>query len=305
MDAIVVDGVEKDFGSFRAVDDVSFTTERGSVFGLLGANGAGKSTLIRILCGILAPTKGNARVAGFDVNTQTEEVKRRIGYMSQKFSLYEDLSVIENIRFFGGMYGLSKPSLKEAEERVLDLSGLVGEEERLTGELSGGWKQRLALGCAILHNPSVVFLDEPTGGVDPLARRRFWEIIDGLATGGSTILVTTHYLDEAEYCNSIVLMHAGKVVATGSPAELKKEYISGPIFEVECDDAGLAMKTLSTEAWVAEAFMFGAFLHVNVREERDRDRISPALKAAGIRMGRMESIKPSLEDVFLQVIDKR
>ncbi|HUW69174.1 MAG TPA: ABC transporter ATP-binding protein [bacterium] len=303
--AISVQAVEKHFGAFHAVDGVSFSVEKGMVFGLLGANGAGKSTLIRILCGILTPTRGSARVAGFDVNTQTEEVKRTIGYMSQRFSLYEDISVIENIRFFGGMYGLAGASLREAEERVLSLAELAGEENRITGELSGGWRQRLALGCAILHKPSVVFLDEPTGGIDPVARRRFWEIINGLAAEGSTILVTTHYMDEAEFCNSIVLMHAGKIVAQGSPADLKREYMAGPVFEVECDDAPLAIRTLSGLGWVADVSMFGAFLHVNLVEHSDKSLLSAALAAPGIGVHRVEQIRPSLEDVFLHLIEKR
>jgi ABC-2 type transport system ATP-binding protein len=303
--AIVTRGVEKHFGSFHAVDDVSFSVEAGTVFGLLGANGAGKSTLIRILCGILAPTKGSASVAGYDVDTQTEEVKRRIGYMSQKFSLYEDITVIENIHFFGGMYGLSGARLKQAEERVLGLSELHGEENRITGQLSGGWKQRLALGCAILHEPSVVFLDEPTGGVDPVARRRFWEIINKLASSGSTILVTTHYMDEAEFCNSIVLMHAGKVVAEGSPADLKAMYMAGPVLEVECDDNARAIRTLSTLDWVLDASLFGAFLHIGLAEHADAMGLAAALRSAGIRVGRMEPIRPSLEDVFLRLIEKR
>ncbi|PKL25810.1 MAG: multidrug ABC transporter ATP-binding protein [Spirochaetae bacterium HGW-Spirochaetae-3] len=303
--AIRVDSVEKRFGEFRAVDDVSFSVEKGSVFGLLGANGAGKSTLIRILCGILAPTNGSARVDGFDVATETEEVKRRIGYMSQRFSLYEDISVIENIRFFGGLYGLSGASLRTAEERTVSLAGLAGEESRITGQLSGGWKQRLALGCAILHEPSVVFLDEPTGGVDPVARRLFWEIIDGLAAAGSTILVTTHYMDEAEFCNSIVLMHAGKIVASGSPQELKREYIRGRVFEIECDDVSLAPALLAKDGRIADASPFGAFLHVTLREGVDAGLVPSLLTGAGVRFGRIEPIRPSLEDVFLHVIEKR
>jgi len=303
--AILVQNVEKLFGAFRAVDGVSFTVERGTVFGLLGANGAGKSTLIRILCGILSPTSGAASVAGFNVNTQTEDVKRTIGYMSQRFSLYEDISVIENIRFFGGMYGLSGRILREAEDRVLALAELSGERDRITGELSGGWKQRLALGCAILHKPSVVFLDEPTGGVDPVARRRFWEIIHDLAAAGSTILVTTHYMDEAEFCNSIVLMHAGRIVAQGSPADLKRDYIAGPVFEVECDDASLAMRVLSGTSWVSGVSMFGAFLHVNLAENTDASLLTAKLAEAGSRVHRIEAIRASLEDVFLRLIETR
>lgn len=301
--AIVVDGVEKRFGEFRAVDGVSFQVEQGAVFGLLGANGAGKSTLIRILCGLLGPSAGAARVAGYDVLTETEQVKSRIGYMSQRFSLYEDLTVLENIRFFGGMYGLSASRLKTAEDRALELSGLQEEGNRLTGELSGGWKQRLALACAILHEPAVVFLDEPTGGVDPVSRRRFWEIIDGLAAAGHTILVTTHYLDEAEYCNSIVLMHAGKIVARGSPSELKAQNITGPVLEVETPATVDALRALSGQPWVQEATVFGTFLHVCVASEEDIPRIAETLASASIPVRRVEPIRPSLEDVFLRLMD--
>jgi len=303
--AIVVQDVEKRFGSFRAVDGVSFSVAPGSVFGLLGANGAGKSTLIRILCGILAPTAGSARVAGFDVDTQTEALKRSIGYMSQRFSLYEDISVIQNIRFFGGMYGLRGAELRSAEQAALDLAGLKGEENRITGELSGGWKQRLALGCAILHRPAVLFLDEPTGGVDPLARRRFWETIDTLAATGSTILVTTHYLDEAEYCNSIVLMHAGKIIARGSPTELKQTSVAGSIFEADCSDPGRARELLARHQGVTDASLFGAFLHVTLAEGVGEGRIREALAGTGIAIRRLEPIRASLEDVFLHLTDKR
>jgi ABC-2 type transport system ATP-binding protein len=230
-------------------------------------------------------------------------VKSRIGYMSQRFSLYEDLTVLENIRFFGGMYGLSGSRLAAAEDRALALAGLEAEGKRLTGELSGGWKQRLALACAILHEPAVVFLDEPTGGVDPVARRRFWEIIDGLAAAGRTILVTTHYLDEAEYCNSIVLMHAGKIVAEGSPSELKEAHITGPVLEVECDNIVDALRLLSAQDWVQETSVFGTFLHVCVGSEADTPRIAATLAAASLSVRRVEPIRPSLEDVFLRLMD--
>jgi ABC-2 type transport system ATP-binding protein len=223
--AISVDELTKRFGSFTAVDRVSFDVRRGDIFGFLGANGAGKSTTIRMLCGLLTPTSGKARVAGHDVGAEPDRVKRRIGYMSQKFSLYEDLTVEENIGFFGGVYGLSRADVSARLPGVLDMAGLRGRERTLARELAGGWKQRLALGCAILHEPEVVFLDEPTGGVDPVSRRRFWDLIHGLSERGVTVLVTTHYLDEAEYCNDIRLIHAGRIVAAGSPEELKRQTI--------------------------------------------------------------------------------
>src|SRR5438477_9073074 len=218
MPAIEVKNLTKKFGEFTAVDSVSFDVQEGEIFGFLGANGAGKSTTIRMLCGLLAPTSGEANVAGFDVLKQTEQVKRSIGYMSQKFSLYNDLTVEENLNFFGGVYGLDKNTLEQRKKYALEMSHLTNERSRLTDTLSAGFKQRLALGCAIIHEPKVVFLDEPTGGVDPVMRKGFWELINTLSDQGTTILVTTHYLDEAEFCNEIILIDAGKLVACGAPS---------------------------------------------------------------------------------------
>jgi ABC-2 type transport system ATP-binding protein len=222
--SIVVSSLTKTFGDFPAVNSVSFEVYQGEIFGFLGANGAGKSTTIRMLCGLLSPTSGNAFVGGYDIAKQPEAVKRRIGYMSQKFSLYEDLTAEENVRFFGGVYGLSRSRIRSKLQWVLEMAGLRGREHFLTAELAGGWKQRLALGCALLHDPEIVFLDEPTGGVDPVQRRRFWDLVSDLSAKGVTVFVTTHYLDEAEYCHRIMLMHAGTIVAGGSPQELKDRY---------------------------------------------------------------------------------
>jgi ABC-2 type transport system ATP-binding protein len=222
--SIEVSGLTKKFGDFTAVNSVSFRVARGEIFGFLGANGAGKSTTIRMLCGLLNPTSGEAIVGGFSVGTQPEKVKERIGYMSQKFSLYEDLTVVENIRFFGGIYGLGRSRIRTRLPWILEMAGLKGREHSLTRELAGGWKQRLALGCALLHEPEIVFLDEPTGGVDPVSRRRFWDLIYDLSVRGVTVFVTTHYLDEAEYCHRIMLMHAGEIIAGGSPRELKDKH---------------------------------------------------------------------------------
>ncbi|MBD3169240.1 MAG: ATP-binding cassette domain-containing protein, partial [candidate division Zixibacteria bacterium] len=250
--AIIVDDLTKKFGGFTAVDSVSFDVEHGAIFGFLGANGAGKSTTIRMLCGLLDSTSGTATVAGYDINRDAEKIKENIGYMSQKFSLYQDLTVEENIEFYGGIYGLSEKRIEERKQWILDMSGLGGREKSLTGELSGGWKQRLALGCAILHEPQIVFLDEPTGGVDPISRRNFWELINGLSEEGTTVFVTTHYLDEAEYCGKIMLIQAGKIVAGGSPQQLKSEHIRNPMLEVECDNVIEAMEVLQREDWVVE-----------------------------------------------------
>jgi ABC-2 type transport system ATP-binding protein len=230
--AIEVTSLSKRFGKFTAVDNVNFSVKQGEIFGFLGANGAGKSTTIRMLIGLLQPTSGTATVGGYDIIKQTEQLKLNIGYMSQRFSLYDDLTVEQNIRFYGGVYGLKNSRLEERMQWVLKMADLKGRESSLTKTLSGGWKQRLALGCAILHEPKIVFLDEPTGGVDPISRRNFWELINQLSAEGITVLVTTHFLDEAEYCNDIILINAGKLIASGSPVELKTNYIKNPILEV-------------------------------------------------------------------------
>jgi len=303
--AIEVNNLTKKFGSFTAVDKVSFAINRGEIFGFLGPNGAGKSTTIRMLCGLLVPTSGTGRVGGFDINTQTELVKQNIGYMSQRFSLYEDLTVEENIRFFGGVYGLSKDQLKNRMEWVVEMAGLQGREKSLTKTLSGGWKQRLALGCAILHEPKIVFLDEPTSGVDPISRRNFWELINKLSEQGVTVLVTTHYLDEAEYCNDLILINAGRLIANGSPKELKTQHITYPILEAEVSDVVAAMDLLRNQAWVLEISLFGTYLHVGVSEEhKGRDGITSVLSSNKITIKRIDKIVPSLEDVFLHLLEE-
>ena len=221
MNTIEVKELTKQFGKFTAVDHVSFSVEKGEVFGFLGANGAGKSTTIKMLCGILEPTSGDALVAGYSVMNEPDKVKRSIGYMSQRFSLYNDLTVEENINFFGGVYGLEGDELQERKKWVLQIANLEGKQKLLTGSLPGGIKQRLALGTAVIHRPGIVFLDEPTSGVDPISRRNFWELINDLSGEGTTVLVTTHYLEEAEYCNNIILINAGKLIAEGTSKVLK------------------------------------------------------------------------------------
>ncbi len=302
---IEVEGLVKRFGDFTAVDDVSFTVSRGEVFGLLGSNGAGKSTIIRMLCGLMHPTAGRARVAGLDVAAEPERLKRRIGYMTQRFSLYDDLPVEQNLRFFGGIYGLRGAQLAERQAWALRMADLAGKEKLLTGSLPAGWKQRLALGCALLHRPEIVFLDEPTGSVDPVSRRRFWQLIDGLARDGVTIIVTTHYLDEAERCDRLALMHDGRLVALGTVAELKEVFAGRALLEVTCPRFLDALRRLESAEWVLEATVFGTRLHVVVADaEEGRRRIAEALTADGNTPFAVERIVPSLEDVFIHLIER-
>jgi len=303
--AIEVRQLTKKFGSFTAVDDLSFVVQRGEIFGFLGANGAGKSTTIRMLCGLLQSTSGTALVGGHDINTETEMVKANIGYMSQKFSLYNDLTVEQNIRFFGGVYGLRDKNLRDRMDWVVEIARLKGRESALTRTLPGGYKQRLALGCAILHEPGILFLDEPTGGVDPISRRHFWELIGHLSAQGVTVLVTTHFLDEAEYCNDIVLIDAGRLIANGSPTELKTAHITYPILELTTRDTVDALEAISGQDWAMETSVFGTKLHVMVEEEtKGRRLILDLFQKHGINVERLERIVPSLEDVFLFLLDK-
>jgi len=305
MNAIEVENLTKYFGKFCAVDHINFEVKSGEIFGFLGANGAGKSTTIRMLCGLLQSTAGTARVGGFDINTHPEKVKEHIGYMSQKFSLYEDLTVDENISFYGKVYGLTDSDLQKRKEWVLEIANLRGRERSITGTLSGGWKQRLALGCAVLHRPRIVFLDEPTSGVDPLMRRKFWELINDLSADGVTVLVTTHFLEEAEYCNDIILINAGKIIAGGSPKELKQEHIKTPILEVQCSNVIEALSLFEKQPWVVETSVFGIYVHVTVTEESiARREIVRLLKERDIRLDHVDRITPSLEDVFIYLLDQ-
>jgi ABC-2 type transport system ATP-binding protein len=302
--AIEVQELTKLFGSFTAVDRVSFNVKRGEIFGFLGANGAGKSTTIRMLCGLLQSTSGTALVGGYDINKQTDDVKLNIGYMSQRFSLYDDLTVEQNIRFYGGVYGLKNTRLKERMEWVLKMADLGGRENSLTRTLSGGWKQRLALGCAILHEPKIVFLDEPTGGVDPISRRNFWELINHLSGEGITVLVTTHFLDEAEYCNTIILINAGKLIANGTPSELKLDHIKNPILEVATTNVVEALETIRVQPWALETSVFGTRLHVMVQNEKEGAAlIRQTLSLMAIEVQNVQRIVPSLEDVFLYLLE--
>jgi ABC-2 type transport system ATP-binding protein len=287
------------------VDDVSFEVFEGEVFGFLGANGAGKSTTIRMLCGLLAPSAGTAVVGGVDVSRDPEGVKRGIGYMSQKFSLYEALTFDQNIRFFGGVYGLVGDRFEARRRGVLEMAGLVGRERMVTRALAGGWRQRLALGCAILHEPRIVFLDEPTGGVDPLSRRRFWDLIGELSRAGVTVLVTTHYLDEAEHCHRIAIIQAGRLAALGPASELKRIFADRPIVEVTTPRPVAAMEVLDRLPEVEKTSIFGTSVHAVLRDAGvDVSALGESVARAGIPVRSLERVSPSLEDVFLDVVER-
>jgi len=294
----------KTFGDFVAVDHVTLEVERGEIFGFLGPNGAGKSTTIRILCGLITPTSGLAMVNGINVADDPEQVRRSLGYMSQKFSLYDDLTVEQNIDFFAGLYGVPRARRKERKDYVLEMARLAERRSALTGSLSGGWKQRLALGCAILHDPPILFLDEPTSGVDPIVRGVFWDLIRGLAKTGHTVLVSTHYMDEAEYCHRLALMHRGKVIALGAPAELRHRPSVHSLLRLDSSQPLETMRALEDLPGVVDVAVFGGGLHVTVDDpEATTERIRAKLAAAGIEIRRLETILPSLEDVFVSMIE--
>jgi len=293
------------YGDFVAVDHVDFEVHAGEVFGYLGANGAGKSTTIRMLCGLLEPTSGTALVGGIDVRRDPEGVKTRIGYMSQRFSLYELLTVDQNIAFFGGVYGLGARQLAERRAFVIEMAGLAGRETTLARDLAGGWRQRLALGCAILHQPAILFLDEPTGGVDPLSRRQFWRLIDTLSQSGVTVLVTTHYLDEAERCHRVALIHAGKLAAIGTTSEVKRVFDGRPILEIRSSSAVDAMRVLDAAPGVEKTSLFGTAVHAVLRSRAvSTDDVTARLRAAGVTVESLTPVTPSLEDVFLDVVER-
>lgn len=305
MYTIDVQHLTRRFGTFTAVNDVSFSVREGEVFGFLGSNGAGKSTTIRMMCGLLKPTSGTAIVDGIDVAKDPEAVKPRIGYMSQRFSLYEQLTVDQNIRFFGGVYGLAGEHLESRRKFVLEMAGLEGREAMLARQLPGGWRQRLALGCAILHEPRIIFLDEPTGGVDPLSRRQFWDLIGDLSRDGVTVLVTTHYLDEAEHCHRIAIIQGGKLAALGTTSELKEMFAERPIVEVVGDQPVALMDALDRLSEVEKTSIFGTAVHaVLKRRDVTPEAIVAALRSHGLTVRSVQTVAPSLEDVFLDVAER-
>ena len=306
MFSIQVNNLTKSFGKFTAVDNISFNVNKGEIFGFLGANGAGKTTTIRMLCGILTPTSGDALVGGFSIMKESGKVKTRIGYMSQRFSLYNDLTVEENINFFSGVYNLPEEKLNERKKWVLSISNLEGKEKLLTGSLPGGIKQRLALGTAVIHQPEIVFLDEPTSGVDPISRRNFWELINYLSDEGVTVLVTTHYLEEAEFCNNIIMIDQGKIVAEGHSKQLKSEFIKNKMFEIECYKPVDVMEKIKKADFVDEVSIFGNNLHISVNNNfKEKDQINSFLNQfENIRINNIDEITPTLEDVFIHLLDK-
>jgi len=300
--SVVIEKLVKRFGDFAAVDGIDLTVDKGEVFGFLGPNGAGKSTTIRMLCGLLRPTAGRARVAGFDVSREAEAVRQHIGYMSQKFSLYNDLTVAENLRLFAGLYSVPRHSVAERIAWALEMANLKGRENLLTATLPGGWKQRLALGCAVLHRPPILFLDEPTSGVDPISRRQFWDLIHGMAEEGVTVFVTTHYMEEAEYCNRLALIFRGRIVALGTPTELKRGSMRGELLMVECHPLGEAVEALRGAPGVLDAAVFGNALHLVVQNaEAAAPKVEGFLRDRGIEVRRVEKISPTLEDVFVSL----
>ena len=301
--SVIVNDLVKRFGDFVAVDHINLETRKGEIFGFLGPNGAGKSTTIRMLCGLLKPTSGRAIVAGYDVSREPESVRQNIGYMSQKFSLYDDLKVIENIRLFAGLYSVPSSQLDERIAWAVEMSNLKGQEGLITGTLPGGWKQRLALACAVLHKPPIIFLDEPTSGVDPISRRQFWDLIHQMASEGVTIFVTTHYMEEAEYCNRLALIFRGKMVALGTPTELKRDSMKGDLLVVECEPLGPAVDALQSAPEVMDAAVFGSALHLLVRDaESAIPKVKRFLTEHGVTLRRVEKIDPTLEDVFVSLI---
>ncbi len=300
--AVEVENLRRTFGDFVAVDNITLSVKKSEIFGFLGPNGAGKSTTIKMLCGLLMPTGGKGFVGGFDIRKESEEIKKNIGYMSQKFSLYDDLTVEENIHFFSGIYGVLPEKKKERMQWVLEMAGLSGRQNALTKTLPGGFKQRLALGCAILHEPPIIFLDEPTSGVDPVSRRNFWNLIYEMSKAGITIFVTTHYMDEADYCDRLALIYRGKIIAEGTPVELRLNYMKRSVLEIEVDRFVEAMDVLYKSG--IETAIFGSLLHATVEDsETAIPRIRKALEDSNIVVKKMGEIVPSLEDVFVTLIE--
>ncbi len=303
--AILAHELTKKFGDFTAVSGVSFDVKKGEIFGFLGPNGSGKTTTIRMMLGLLRPTSGQVKILGLEVDGDTSQIRQRVGYMSQRFSLYNDLTVIQNLQFYGKAYGLSKTELVEQIQKALQMSGLEGREHTLTKELSGGWRQRLALSAAIIHQPEVLFLDEPTAGVDPVSRRAFWNLLYEQAAFGVTVFVTTHYMDEAEHCHKLAFIQHGSITAYGSPEQIKQEKMPGQVLEIEPSDTEKALLVLRSALQegrlpINEVELYGTSIHVIATDVRKTQRaIASELRRANISPGEMAIIEPSLEDIFI------
>jgi ABC-2 type transport system ATP-binding protein len=300
--SVKVQGLTRKFGDFTAVDRIDLEVAKGEIFGFLGPNGAGKSTTIKMLCGLLMPTGGSGTVGGYDIIINSEEIKQNIGYMSQKFSLYDDLTVEQNVNFFSGIYSVPESKRVARKEWALEMAGLKDKRNTITRTLAGGYKQRLALGCAILHEPLILFLDEPTSGVDPISRRNFWNMIYEMAKGGTTVFVTTHYMDEADYCDRLALIYRGKIIAEGTPNELRKSYMTRDVLEIEAERIVEAMEVLEQQG--IETAVFGSLLHATVVDARAAvPLIHKILGEKNISVRRVDKIVPSLEDVFVTLIE--
>ncbi|MGQ9675364.1 MAG: ATP-binding cassette domain-containing protein [Chloroflexota bacterium] len=299
---IETQNLTRQFGQFTAVDHVTFAVHAGEIFGFLGPNGSGKTTTIRMLCGLLSPSEGTARVLGYDAVRQVEEYRPHIGYMSQRFSLYPDLTVHENIEFYAGVYRVAGVQKRARIAELIGMAGLSGREGELARNLSGGWRQRLALGCAMVHRPRLLFLDEPTAGVDPVSRRDFWDLIYELADDGVTVFVTTHYMDEAEHCHRIGLMHAGRLIACDAPSRLKASSITGRLLDVRCHPLDLALSLLRKHPRIDSATLYGAAIHAVVSEQVSPEVVSAYLSEQGVKVERLTSIKPSMEDTFVALV---
>lgn len=302
--AIEISHLTKKFGNFTAVNDVSFNVKKGEVFGFLGPNGSGKTTVIRMLMGLITPTSGTGKVLGYDISKNIQDIKEQIGYMSQKFSLYEDLTVEENLDFYSGAYGIPHDKLRQRKKEILKMADLEGRENMITSNLSGGWKQRLALGCAIIHEPKILFLDEPTGGVDPIARRNFWDLIYNLSEQGVTIMVTTHYMDEAEHCNTIGFIYYGSLLTLDTPNNMKDNVIDGDIVEIKVDDTLKSIDLLNLKDGVKDASVYGTGVHALTDPYLSLNGLENYLRDKGEKVYSIKKVKPSLEDVFVFLVEK-
>jgi ABC-2 type transport system ATP-binding protein len=305
--AISVRRITKTFGQFTAVDDISFEVKQGEIYGFLGPNGSGKTTTIRMMLGLLSPTHGDIEVLGYENGQDARELRNQLGYMSQKFSLYNDLTVNQNLRFYGSSYGLSQEKLEERIQQTIELAGLEGHEKVKTSELSGGWRQRLALGVSILHRPRIVFLDEPTAGVDPVSRRVFWNLLYDLTREGMTVFVTTHYMDEAEHCHRLAFILNGKLITSGTASEIKENTFNGVVLEIFVDDQQSAVEVLNHDLFdetdlQSHVELYGASIHILSEDARIEKRVKNILNAEGIRLVSSQIVSPSLEDVFIAAI---